>query len=116
MLYGSDLGLQDGSPHDQNWHQNSSGVKDSVEDGDRFGSALASGDYNNDGYNDLAIGVANEDVAGADAGAVNVIYGSPSTLRASPSGSTPENQFWTQNSGSVNDTCEQGDLFGFSLA
>jgi hypothetical protein len=116
MLYGSDDGLQDVSPHDQNWHQNSSGVKDVVEEADRLGSAVAAADFNDDGYDDLAIGVAGEDIGASNAGAVNVLYGSPTTLRASASGSTPENQFWSQNSGSVNDNSESGDLFGFSLA
>jgi hypothetical protein len=116
MLYGSDDGLQDVSPHDQNWHQNSSGVKDVVEEGDRLGSAVAAADFNDDGYDDLAMGVPGEDIGASNAGAVNVLYGSPTTLRASASGSTPENQFWSQNSGSVNDNSESGDLFGFSLA
>ena len=116
MLYGSEDGLQDVTPHDQNWHQNSSGVKDVVEEGDRLGSAVAAADYNDDGYDDLAMGVAGEDIGASNAGAVNVLYGSANTLRASASGSTPENQFWSQNSGSVNDNSESGDMFGFSLA
>jgi hypothetical protein len=116
MLYGDEGGLQDASPHDQNWHQNSSAVKDVVEESDRLGGSVAAGDYNGDGYSDLAIGVASEDIGASDAGAVNVIYGSPTTLRATASGSTPANQFWSQNTGSVNDSCETGDSFGFSLA
>jgi hypothetical protein len=116
MLYGDEGGLQDVSPHDQNWHQNSSAVKDVVEESDGLGGAVAAGDYNGDGYSDLAIGAADEDVAAANAGAVNVIYGSPTTLRATAAGSTPANQFWSQNSGSINDSCEAGDAFGFSLA
>jgi hypothetical protein len=116
MLYGDEGGLQDVLPHDQNWHQNSSAVKDAVEESDRLGSAVAAGDYNGDGYDDLAVGVAGEDIGASDAGGVNVIYGSPTTLRASASGSTPANQFWSQNAGSVNDSCEAGDAFGFSLA
>ena len=87
-----------------------------VEEGDRLGSAVAAADYNDDGYDDLAMGVAGEDIGASNAGAVNVLYGSANTLRASASGSTPENQFWSQNSGSVNDNSESGDMFGFSLA
>ena len=35
-------------------------------------------DFNNDGYDDLAIGVPHENIGGKDnAGAVNVLYGSP---------------------------------------
>lgn len=115
MLYGSAAGLQDEAPHDQNWHQNSSAIKDTVEASDKFGAAVAAGDYNGDGYEDLASGVADEDIGSVDAGGVNVIYGSPTTLRATASGSTPANQFWSQNTGSVNDSCEAGDMFGFSL-
>ena len=55
------------------------------------------------------------ELGSADAGGVNVIYGSPTTLRATAAGSTPANQFWSQNTGSVNDSCEAGDRFGFSL-
>ena len=118
MLYGSvDLGLQDQAPHDQSWHQNSSGVQDSVEAEDRFGNALAAGDFNNDGYCDLAIGVAAENIGSiSDAGAVNVIYGSPTTLRATASGTTQDDQFWSQNTKDVDEISESGDLFGSSLA
>jgi FG-GAP repeat protein len=117
MLYGSiELGLQDQAPHDQNWHQNSSGVQDSVEAEDRFGNALAAGDFNNDGYCDLAIGVAAENIGSiSDAGAVNVIYGSPTTLRATASGTTPDDQLWSQNTKDVDETSESGDSFGTSL-
>jgi len=51
------------------------------EDFDWFGRALTSGDYNNDGIDDLVVGIPKEDVydtisAGrVDAGAVNVFYG-----------------------------------------
>ena len=46
--------------------------------GGRAGSAVGSaGDLNDDGYDDLAIGVPYEDVGAiVDAGGVNVVYGS----------------------------------------
>ena len=45
-------------------------------EGDHFGSALASGDFNDDHLMDLAVGVPNKTVGGnANAGAVSVIYG-----------------------------------------
>src|SRR5512132_2219539 len=44
---------------------------------DRFGSALAAGDFNGDGFADLAAGASGEDVGSVhDAGAVSVLYGS----------------------------------------
>lgn len=43
---------------------------------DHFGCALAAGDFDDDGADDLAVGVCNETIAGvAEAGAVNVFYG-----------------------------------------
>lgn len=44
---------------------------------DSLGGALASGDFDNDGYDDLAIGATTKDIFGANsAGAVLVVYGS----------------------------------------
>ncbi|WP_433496245.1 FG-GAP repeat protein [Sphaerimonospora sp. CA-214678] len=62
--------------------QESPGVQGGVEEWDAFGAALASGDFDADGRDDLAIGVPGEDltpfVRGMDYGdgAVNVLYGS----------------------------------------
>jgi hypothetical protein len=75
------------------------------------------GDFNGDGFDDLAIGVASEDVvteAGtiSGAGAVNVIYGSSSGLSAT----TPRpDQFLVQGDAGVDDAAEDSDFFGFSL-
>ena len=51
-------------------------LPDAPEDGEQFGYALAAGDFNGDGFDDLAIGVPSED----DVGAVLVVYGSPVSL------------------------------------
>src|SRR5262249_13615096 len=63
------------------------------EAGDNFGSALASGDFNADGYSDLAIGIPNKNMTTVGpfgiqtvhkgAGAVVVIYGSGGGLGSS---------------------------------
>jgi hypothetical protein len=77
-----------------------------------FGTALAIGDFNGDGRDDLAIGTILQDVDGQeDAGQVNVLYGSASGLRA---GSV--DQLFTQNSPGINDTAETRDQFGDGLA
>ncbi len=82
-----------------------------LESDDRFGEALASGDFDNDGLDDLAVGVHYEDVGTVlDAGAVNVIYGTASGLEEAG------NQQWTQNSTGVGDVAETRDLFGIALA
>src|SRR5690606_16202486 len=53
------------------------GLPDQPEHFDLFGSALAVGDFNDDGYDDLAIGAPGEDGIGA----VLVLYGSVGSLR-----------------------------------
>lgn len=66
---------------DQYLDQDQSGVPGAGADYDRFGEALAFGDYNDDGCADLAVG-APED---ATAGSVYVFYGSKSGLKTTGS-------------------------------
>jgi hypothetical protein len=99
---------------DQFWHQNSPGVADEAELNDAFGSALARGDFNGDGHDDLAVGVHNETIAEGGDGAVNVLYGSAAGLSAPPS--RLFHQFFHQGQSGVLDEPERGDNFGQSLA
>ena len=80
VFYGSAAGL---SARDQFWYQDVADVEGGCEADDNFGFALAAGDFDRNGYADLAIGVPHENVgAVADAGAVNVLYGSAAGLTA----------------------------------
>jgi disulfide bond formation protein DsbB len=109
VLYGTLGGLS--AARGQMWHQNSPDVIDAAEIGDGFGFALAAGDLDGDGNDDLIVGVPYEEVEGAaSAGAVNVLYGSESGLSAA------WNQMWHQNSPAVTGTAEAGDRFGYALA
>jgi hypothetical protein len=119
VIYGSSGGLSANAKPIQIWTQ---AVSDGVEPGDRFGHALATGDFNRDGYSDLAIGVPSEDIGTdiANTGAVNVIYGSSSGL--SDAAMSPDNgrddQIWTQNSPGIRSNfnwAEPGDWFGSSF-
>ena len=72
--------------------------------------SIVTGDFNGDGFQDMAVGAPAEDVGIAvNAGGVNIIYGSAAGL--DPAG----NVFITQN-GAVPDTAESGDRFGESMA
>ena len=90
----------------------------------------ATGDFNNDGLADLAVGAPGDnleqtEVDGSitrgwdDAGSINVIY----SQSARPSGLAPEfhpasrtRLYFSQNTPGVNETAEVDDNFGFALA
>lgn len=93
----------------QVWTQDSPGVLGVCEVGDRFGDVLAVGDFNADGYDDLAIGVPSEAVGTLVwAGAVNVLYGSPSGLTSLSNVVLFQDHF-------PSSTCEDLDRFGSAL-
>jgi hypothetical protein len=111
VIYGTASGLA--MANRQFWLQGALGLRDVAEAGDGFGAALTAGDFNADGFDDLAIGVPGESVGSVQAaGAVTVVYGSPSGL----STTTVPDQFWHQDSPDVLDRAESGDSFGQSLA
>jgi hypothetical protein len=97
-------------------------LRDWPESGDRFGAALAVGDFDADGFDDLAVGVPGEDVFSfgrsvPDAGAVHVLYGDAGSLGVS-------NDVWVQDNlapplpseDSDYEIAEFADQFGYSLA
>jgi hypothetical protein len=63
-------------------HQDSPGVPGTAEDNDGFGHANTSGDFNGDGFADVAVSAPYESVGTAvRGGAVSVFYGGPDGLR-----------------------------------
>ncbi|CAL9494127.1 FG-GAP repeat domain-containing protein [Streptomyces sp. enrichment culture] len=102
IVYGGPEG-RDGNRPEVVLTQDTAGVPGASEAGDRFGSGLALGDVDGDGYADLAVGAAGEN---GGAGSVTVLYGSASGLTTKGSAS------FTQSTAGVPGTSEQGDLFG----
>ncbi|MFL5781459.1 MAG: glycoside hydrolase family 88 protein [Thermoleophilaceae bacterium] len=100
QLKGSSTGLTSGT---RQILQNAAGG--TAEAGDRFGSAVASGDFNRDGYADIAAGAPSED---GGAGAVNIENGSASGLT-----STGAKQLTQETAGGAS---EAGDGFGGALS
>jgi hypothetical protein len=104
-------GTVDGLDPTKGWNQGSIGAVDSPETGDHFGMSLASGDFNGDGYDDLAVGVPDEDVEDVvDAGAVHLFRGSSTGL------TSYQNKLWHQDVDGVEDSAETADHFGGAVA
>ena len=86
------------------------------EAGDQFGAALATGRFNSDSYDDLAIGIPNEDIgAAADAGVVLVMYGSSTGLQID-SPPLPPRRFQLGAGGIGGGPADITDHFGAALA
>ena len=114
VIYGSKSGdgrLSTTQISDQIWSQNYAGVEDAAESGDAFGAALAAGDFNGDGEDELAVGVPLENIGSlGDAGVVHVIYGTEGGLHPNV------DQLWHQNTSGIEGNGEGGDRFGSALA
>lgn len=109
VLYGSASGVT--AKRNQLWSQDSPGVPGAGDDPDAWGAALTAGDFNGDGYADLAVGAPNESLKSVErAGVVTVLYGSKAGLSAK--GATA----WSQASAGVLGASEPMDHFGARLA
>jgi uncharacterized protein YceK len=86
------------------------GLDRNPDDGDLFGSALAAiGDLNNDGVNDLAVGVPGDDDRGTDSGSVWI-------LMMNSDGSVDGLKRISQSHGEFEGKLHNGDQFGSALA
>ncbi|MDA8019560.1 MAG: FG-GAP-like repeat-containing protein, partial [Thermoanaerobaculia bacterium] len=108
VLYGGPDGL--GTEGQQTLTQGALGPNP-IEASDEFGSTLVAGDFNGDGYHDLAVGVPREDLGEVDdAGVVDVFYGGMNGL------DQDSLQRWSQDSGGLDGAAQFGDRFGSRLA
>jgi hypothetical protein len=109
VVYGGESGLD--ATRAQTLRQGSAGLLDTSETGDTFGHCLASGDFDGDGADDLAIGVPYEELsASTNAGAVHVVYGVLGVGLGTRDHLLYEGQF------SGTDVSQTNDRFGRSLA
>ena len=108
IFWGSSSGIAGGNS--QGISQATPGAAGGAETGDRFGSALTVGDFDADGFGDIAVGVPGEDVGSIpDGGAVHVFDGSASGVSLSG------DKIWTQASAGIKGGTEGGDLFGSAV-
>lgn len=104
------------SSGNQGWHLDKPGVAGTAANYDSFGTRIASGDFDGDGYGDLATGIPAD--WGSEVGAtygyargwVSIIYGGPEGLASARS------QLIDQNDLPIDEQAEDGDRFGYALA
>ncbi len=115
VLGGSAAGLT--ATGNRIWSQDSPGIPGRSGAGRRFGSVLAAGDFDGDGYADLAVGTPDETldvVAARDGsyrhGAATVLYGGPAGLEHGGA------QRWTQETPGVPGPAANGDRFAAAIA
>ncbi|MGH3344776.1 MAG: N-acetylmuramoyl-L-alanine amidase [Carbonactinosporaceae bacterium] len=97
----------------RNWHQGTAGVAGAPESGDGFGTASAAGDFDGDGFDDLALGVPFEVLGpsagvGSGHGGVHVFHGSANGLSG-----TGSDWLTIADTGALEG---DGDQFGAALA
>jgi hypothetical protein len=109
VMYGTATGPGVVSPDDELWTAGEGGAAGTLQDYNVCGNALAVGDFDGDGYDDLAIGCDGYDVGGATgAGAVLLVYGSAAGL--------DDSALWSQDTPGVIGGAEDADRFGETLS
>jgi hypothetical protein len=107
VFSGSGAGLTGGAV----LHQGVAGVGSNPEEFDGFGFTLAAGDFDDDGFADLAVGAPFEGVGAVPgAGAINILFGGGGGLSGAGS------QLFHQGVSGVGSNPEEFDSFGWSFA
>ena len=107
VIYGSKTGL---SAHDAIFYQSYNGTAGKAEAYDKFGTSLASGDVDGDGFDELVVGTPHEDHSGrTNAGQLSVIYGSKSGL-------TKKDSTVSQALSKITGVAEKHDYFAHDVA
>lgn len=119
VLYGSEDGLS--TRFSQVIHQDRNGIPEHSDEGDSFGWAVAAGDFNGDGTDDVAIAGPGEDFGRLkDGGAVWTVYGNPGARSSggglSSTAAPVVPQLLVQGARGLQDTFDPGDMFGLALA
>ncbi|MFE2634182.1 FG-GAP repeat protein [Streptomyces scopuliridis] len=113
VTYGGPNGVSD-TLKSRSYTQASSGVPGLDEPGDKFGSAVAIGDTDQDGYDDVIIGAsyetATDPATTSKSGAITVLRGSASGITTTGAAT------FTQNSKGIPSTSENNDHFGAAAA
>lgn len=109
VIYGSMAGLD--LTTTELWHQDTPGIDSTADAGNGTGTALATGDFDNDGYDDLAWGAPYEGNPGfTDSGFFGVIRGSAGGLTADG------DDVWGGSDGNLPGDEQDGELLGSALA
>src|SRR5262249_27860867 len=96
---------------EQQWTLDTGGVPGIAKAGDQFGESVTSGDFDGDGFGDLAVGMPGKDVgARQNIGGVGIIRGAPTGLP------DVRSQPVTPDTAGVAGAPQNGDDMGFSLA
>jgi hypothetical protein len=108
VMYGSSHGLA--ATGNRRFTRGSGGILGQPLDDSQFGYSLATGDFDGNGDDDLAIGVPYDTVNGTfEAGSINVIYGFSNGLQAFG------NERWTQDSSQVAGSVTTDAHFGLAI-
>lgn len=108
VLYGSSVGLT--ATGSDAFYQGGGSTSNSTEEDDHFGLSMTAGDFDDDGYDDLVIGVPREDWGTVpDAGMIHIFWGGSA-------GVDDNDQYISQDNILVSGNVEDYDQFGLSLA